>query len=240
MSTKTWIIFGVICVALLGGLIAVSRSQKPSVDTSGIDANSVIAASASNGNIADHIEGSATSQVRLIEYGDFQCTSCGGAHPGIKKIVEDYGDKIGFVFRNFPLTSIHPNALAAATAVEAAGLQGKYWEMHNLLFENQEAWSSLSTDQRTTKFVEYAAQIGVANTEKYKTALSSEDIGKKISFDQKLGRDLGVSGTPAFFLNGEKVNDTISGSIVQGDAGPLRELINTKLKEKGIEAPAAN
>lgn len=240
MSTKTWIIFGVICVALLGGLIAVSRSQKPSVDTSGVDANSIIAASSNNGEIADHVLGSATSQVRLVEYGDFQCPSCGGAHPGIKKITEDYGDKIGFVFRNFPLTSIHPNALAAATAVEAAGTQGKYWEMHNLLFESQDSWSSLSAEQRTSKFVAYATQVGVTNNDKYKTDLSAENITKKITFDQKLGKDLGVSGTPTFFLNGEKVNTEISGKIVQGDAKPLRDLINTKLKEKGIEAPATN
>ncbi len=240
MSTKTWIIFSVICVALLGGLIAVSRSQKPNVDTSGVDANSVIAASTNNGNIADHVEGSSTSPVRLVEYGDFQCPSCGGAHPGIKKITEDYGDKIGFVFRNFPLTSIHPNALAAATAVEAAGLQGKYWEMHNLLFESQQSWSSLSAEQRTNQFVQYATQVGVSNSEKYKTDLSSENITKKITFDQKLGKDLGVSGTPTFFLNGEKLNTDISGKIVQGDAQPLRDLINSKLKEKGIEVPVAN
>lgn len=240
MSTKTWIIFGVICVAILGGLIAVSRSGRPNVDTSGVDATSAIAASANNGNIADHVEGDAKSAVRLVEYGDFQCPSCGGAHPGIKTITEEYGDKIGFIFRNFPLTTAHPHALAAATAVEAAGQQGKYWEMHNIIFETQNNWSSLSASQRTDKFVELASQAGVADIEKFKTNLTSEDISKKISFDLKLGRDAGVSGTPTFFLNGEKVNETISGSIVRGDPKPMKELLNEALKKAGVEPPAAN
>lgn len=237
MNTKTWIIFGVICVALLGGLIAYSRSQNPAVDTSGVDANKIIPASEANGNIADHVEGSKDAKVVLIEYGDFQCPSCGSAHPGIKKITEDYGDKIAFVFRNFPLTSIHPNAVAAASAVEAAGLQGKYWQMHDLVFENQNAWSSLSADQRTNKFVEIATQSGIGDLEKFRTDLSSKDISKKISFDQALGRGKGVTGTPSFYLNGEKIPDDASSKIVQGDASALRALIDSKLKENGVEPP---
>ena len=238
MNTKTWIIFGVICVAILGGLIAFSRSQKPAADTSGVDSSGIIAASDANGNIADHVEGSATSPVRLIEYGDFQCPSCGGAHPGIKNITADYGDKIGFVFRNFPLTSAHPNALAAATAVEAAGLQNKYWEMHNIVFETQSNWSTLSAEQRTDKFIELATQAGVANLDTFKSDLSSKNISKKIAFDQALGRSLKVSGTPSFFLNGERLDTGVANSLVRGDDKPLREILNKKLKEKNIEAPA--
>lgn len=240
MNTKTWIIFGVICVAFLGGLVAFSRSQKPAADTSGVDVNGIIAASDANGNIADHVEGSSTSPVRLIEYGDFQCPSCGGAHPGIKKITEDYGDKIGFVFRNFPLTQAHPNAVAASTAAEAAGLQGKYWQMHNIIFETQTEWSTLSAEQRTAKFTTLATQVGVTDTEKFKTDLSSKSITKKISFDQSLGRSVKVGGTPTFFLNGEELDQNATNSIVRGDAEPLRKILNAKLKEKGIEAPASN
>ena len=237
MNTKTWIIFGVICVAILGGLITFSRLQKPAADTSGVDSSSIIAASDANGDIADHVEGSTTSPVRLIEYGDFQCPSCGGAHPGIKSITADYGDKIGFVFRNFPLTSAHPNALAAATAVEAAGLQGKYWEMHNIVFETQQEWSTLSAQQRTDKFISLATQAGVSNTEKFKTDLSSKNITKKIAFDQALGRSLKVSGTPTFFLNGERLDTGVSNSLVRGDDKPLREVLDKKLKENNIATP---
>lgn len=237
MNTKTWIIFGVICVAVLGGIIALSKKDKISIDVSNVDTNSVIKASAQNGNIGDHLAGSATSPVRLIEYGDIQCPSCGGAHPGIKKIIADYGDKIGFVFRNFPLTTMHPNALAAATAAEAAGLQGKYWEMNNILYENQNTWNSLSTDKRTDMFVSLARQVGVDET-KFRAALSSADIAKKIAFDQALGGKIGVNATPTFYLNGEKVDDATSSKIVQGDASAFRALLDSKLKENNITPPA--
>lgn len=241
MNKKTWIIFGVICVALLGGLIAYSRSQNPTADTSGVDANSIVTASDANGNIGDHVLGKRDSQVLLFEYGDFQCPSCGSAHSGIKQIMNEYGDKIGFVFRNFPLTSIHPNAIAAASAVEAAGLQDKYWEMHNMVFEQQNTWSNASANDRTNTFVAMAGQAGITDLDKFKQDLSNRNISKKISFDQSLGRGLNVTGTPAFFLNGEKIDATVSGKLVQGDPQPLIDLIKSKLKEKGIdvaEAPA--
>lgn len=237
MNTKTWIIFGVVCVALLGGLIALSRSQNPSTDISGVDANSIIDASAANGNIGDHVDGNRDSKVVLIEYGDFQCPGCGSIHPGLKKIVEDYNDKIAFVFRNFPLTSMHPNAVAAATAVEAAGLQNKYWPMHNLVFENQNLWNNLSAAQRTDKFIELATQAGVENIDKFKTDLSAKSIGQKISFDQSLGKSQDVTGTPTLLLNGEKIESDASNGLTDGNDKAFRELLNSKLKENGIEPP---
>lgn len=237
MNKKTWIIFGVICVAIFGGLIAYSRAQNPSVSIDGVNANAVIAASSKNGNIADHVQGSTNSKVVLVEYGDFQCPSCGGAHPGVKQITQDYGDKITFIFRNFPLTSLHPNAVAAATAVEAAGLQGKYWDMHNLVFESQDAWSNLSAEQRTAKFVEYASQVGVKDLDTFKKDQSDKRISNKIAFDQALGKQAGTTGTPTFLLNGEKVDSEVSGKLVQGDATAMRSLLNTKLKENGIALP---
>lgn len=238
MNTKTWIIFGVACVALLGGLIAFSKKDQSGIDLSSVNAKAIIPTSDQSGNIADHVEGDPKSKVVLIEYGDFQCPSCGGAHPGVKKITEDYGDKIAFVFRNFPLTTIHPNALAASAAAEAAGVQGKYWEMHNILYEQQNSWSNASSEERTTKFVTFAKQLGLDET-KFRENIASDTVAKKISFDQATGKKLEVSATPSFFLNGEKVNSDISGKLVQGDASAIRELLNTKLKENGIEPPAA-
>lgn len=239
MNTKSWVIFGAICVLLFGGLIYFSKQNNVGVDLNGVDIDKVIAASDQNGNIADHTLGDPSSKVVLLEYGDFQCPSCGGVDPGIKKITEDYGDKIGFIFRNFPLTSIHPNALAAATAAEAAGLQGKYWEMHNALFEDQSTWSGLSAEQRTAKFVEYARLSGVTDEAKFKTDLTNSAVASKIGFDQAIARKKEVTATPTFYLNGEKVDSEVSGKLAQGDATAIRALIDRKLKENNIEPPAS-
>lgn len=237
MNKKTWIIFAVICVAIFGTIIYISRKNQIYIDTSKIDANAIQAASPENGNIADHVAGSPTAKVRLIEYGDIQCPACGGAHPGIKQIIADYGDKIGFVFRNFPLTSAHPNALAAAAAAEAAGLQGKYWQMNDFLYEHQSGWSNASTNERTGKFIDYASQIGL-DVEKFKTDLDSSSISRKIEYDQAIGGKVGVTGTPSLYLNGEKLSEEAANNLVKGDAAKLRELINTKLRENGVEPPA--
>ena len=118
MTTKTWIIFAAICVGIVGGLIYLSGGNK--IDISAVDTNAILQGSEKNGQIADHVYGNKDSKVILIEYGDYQCPGCKNAYPAIKEVVEKYKDKIGFVFRNFPLYSAHANALAAATSAEAA------------------------------------------------------------------------------------------------------------------------
>jgi len=125
VSRNTWIIFIVICVAILGGLIFLSRQDR--ADVGEVNTNSIVAASEANGNIGDHVYGSTEGKVLLIEYGDFQCPACASAYPILKEIKEEYKDDLTFIFRNNPITQIHPNAKAAAAAAEAAGLQGKYW-----------------------------------------------------------------------------------------------------------------
>ena len=228
MNKKTWIIFAVICVAVLGGLIAFSR--KDSVNVSDIDQAKQQTASAANGNIADHVFGKADSKVTLIEYGDFQCPYCGQAHPQVKSVTEAYKDKIAFVFRNYPLPTMHPNAKAAAAAVEAAGLQGKYWEMNNKIYETQNDWNNLSTDKRTDIFVSFAKAVGVKDAEKFKADMSSQEVNKKINFDLALGNKAQVTGTPSFYLNGTKVTDEVSSSIINGDGSKLREALDNLLK----------
>ncbi len=230
MSKTAWIIFVSVIVLVFGGLVVYSRLNSPAANVSSIDANAIIAASEDNGQIADHTFGNVESKVVLLEYGDFQCPSCGGAHAQIKAITEEYEDRIVFVFRNFPLTTIHPNARAASAAAEAAGLQGKYWDMHNLLFENQSAWSSLAATERTDTFAQYATTLGL-NKDTFLTDIAGSPINKKISFDQALGKKAGVDATPSFFLNGEKISDEISSSIVQGDTSKLKALIDSKLAE---------
>jgi protein-disulfide isomerase len=230
VSKKTWIIFAVICVVVLGGLIVLS--QKDKVDVSSVDQSKLQTASPANGNIADHVTDLPNSKVQLIEYGDFQCPYCGQAYPAVKKITTDYASKITFVFRNYPLSTLHPNAKAGAAAAEAAGLQGKYWEMHDKLYESQDEWSSLSTDDRTNKFTEYAKDIGVKDLNKFKTDMASDNVNKKIDFDLALGNKFGVTGTPTFELNGQKVSDDVASSVIStgGDGAAMRTAIDNLLK----------
>lgn len=232
MNGIKWIIFAIIGVGIIAALVLFSSSSK--IDVTNIDTSKVLAASAESGEIADQVLGNANSPVILVEYADFQCPGCQTAYPRIKAIVEQYQQQIGFVFRNFPLTSIHPNALAAAAAAEAAGLQGKFWEMADLLFTNQSGWSKLDSSERLDKFSEYASSLGL-DVDQFKTDMSSEKVSKKIRLDQALGKKDEVSGTPGFYLNGEKLEQEI-----WGDDAKLKELLDQKLKEAGIDPPTSS
>jgi protein-disulfide isomerase len=230
MSKAAWIIFGSVIVALLGGLIIYSRLSSPSIDVSGIENNSIVAASDQNGQIGDHAYGNTDSKVILLEYGDFQCPSCEGAHPQVKEVMEEYKDRVLFIFRNFPITSAHPNARAAAGAVEAAGLQGKYWEMHNLVFESLAEWNTLTGSNRTNKFTDYARSLEL-DVDRFVSDMGSEAVNKKISFDQALGKSFNVTSTPTFFLNGNEIDEETSATIVRGSTDELKALLDDALKQ---------
>lgn len=238
MSKVAWIIFSTIVVLVLGGLVIYSRISNPAPDVSNVDPSVVLSASDSNGNIADHVKGSADAKVVIVEYGDFQCPSCGSVYPYIELVTEKYGDKIAFIFRNFPLTTIHPNARAAAATAEAAGLQGKFWEMYDALFSNQNSWSSLGADTRTSTFATYASNIGL-DMEKYDATLadSATQINKKINFDLELGKKLGVSGTPTFYINGNKISEEVGSDLMSGDVTSFTSLIDEELKKAGVDLP---
>jgi protein-disulfide isomerase len=238
VSKKTWIIFVVVVFGLLAILVVSSRNANPKVDVSNVDANSIQAASASNGNIAEHVFGKADSKVILVEYGDFQCPGCGSAHPGIKTITEQYKDTVAFVFRNFPLpATTHPNAKAAAATVEAAGLQGKYWEMNNKVYENQSEWSTLTGAARTDMFVSYAKALGL-DTAKFTTDMSSSTVNQKVSFDKAIGDKIGVDSTPTFYVNGVKVASDVIQDVQTGNGDKLRAILNTDLTKAGSTPPA--
>lgn len=216
MTKKAWIIFAAMCVGLIGGLIFLQ--QRNQIDVSSVDTTKTQSASSESGEISDHIYGNAKSKVILVEYADFQCPGCNSSHPVTKKISEKYKDKIGFIFRNYPLTSAHPNALAAAAAAESAGLQGKYWEMHNSLFENRASWVELSGSTRTENFVKLASDIKGLNVEKFKADLENPNIRKKIDYDMALGKKDSVGGTPAMYINGKDVGSqkVLNGKLVSG------------------------
>lgn len=234
MSKKAWIIFVAVCVVLFGGLVFLS--QKNHVDVSKVDTNKIQSASKNSGNIADHVFGNAKSPVMLVEYGDFECPGCEGAYPGLKTLSEKYEGQISFVFRNFPLTTIHPNALAAAAAAEAAGTMGKYWQMHNALYDQQSDWENLSADQRTTFFTNMASSLGL-NKSAFQTKLSSDNVNKKIKFDQAIGQKIGVNATPTVYLNGKQVDTDTINSLIQGDPSKLEAKIVAELKQHNIDLP---
>jgi protein-disulfide isomerase len=205
VSKRTWIIFVIIIVGVMGALVVASKSGTKKIDISSVNTSAIQTANDKDGNIADHTQGNLDSKVILIEYGDYQCPPCANAYPTVKSLIEKYSDKVLFVFRNFPIPSLHPNARAAAADAEAAGLQNKYWEMHDKLYENQSAWSSASTSERTTIFTNYASQIGL-DIDKFTKDVSLDSIVAKIDFDVAVGQSVKVEGTPTFKLNGENVN----------------------------------
>lgn len=154
----------------------------------------------------------------------------------MKQIKELYKDQVAVIFRNFPLTTIHPNALAASTAAEAAGLQGKFWEMHDKLYENQQAWSTIDPSKRTDLFVGYAEDIGL-KTDQFKTDLSDPKVTEKINRDRAFAKRLGVSGTPSFYLNGTVLDQGLTNDLVQGPGTKVMDKLDSELKKVGIEPP---
>ena len=147
----------------------------------------------------DHVQGPADAPVTLVEYGDYQCPYCGSAHLMLQEIQRRLGDQLRFVFRNFPLTESHPYALQAAEAAEAAAEQGKFWEMHDYLFEHQKR---LDRDH----LLQYAGTLGL-DTERFRRALDSEAELPRIRDDYRSGEESGVQGTPTFFINGVAYED---------------------------------
>lgn len=222
LNKTSWIIFSVIIVGVLGALVLFSNEK--TTDLNNIDANTIQTANDQNGGISDHVYGNADSKVVLIEYADYACSACALQHPKTEEVLEAYKDKIAFIFRNFPLTSIHANAKAAAATVEAAGLQNKYWEMHNLVYNNQSDWFSLSGDTRTNEFVSYAEQLDL-DTDKFKSDMGSSAVSQKIAFDTAIAQKLGLNATPTFYLNGKKL-DSDAWSTVDALEATLNDALN--------------
>lgn len=144
----------------------------------------------------DHAQGKQDAPITIVEYGDYQCPYCGDAYPIVKEIEETFGDQINFVFRNFPLQEAHPFAFPAAIAAEAAALQGKFWEMHDALYENQ---YRLDEDL----FDELAETIGL-DIEKFQADSTKAEVKQKVEDDFESGVRSGVNGTPSFYVNGNK------------------------------------
>ncbi|MFA6992480.1 MAG: DsbA family protein [Candidatus Gracilibacteria bacterium] len=150
----------------------------------------------------DWIKGDKNSSVVLIEYSDFQCPACKSIWGVMDRITNEYGNKIVFAYRYFPLKQIHPNAVVSARAAEAAGRQGKFWEMHDVLFNYQNDWSS--DIDPYNKFEKYAADLGL-DTEKFKDDYNSGSVKDVVESGYNAAMDLKLEGTPTLFLNGKEL-----------------------------------
>ena len=139
------------------------------------------------------------ARVTLVEFGDFQCPACGASHPIIKRLLDEYKNDLTFVFRHYPLP-MHKNALKAANAAEAAGAQKKFFEMYDLLFENQTEWSESNKSDEI--FEKYAIELDL-DVDKFIEDIKTKKYESKIKADQADGNALGVNSTPTFFINGE-------------------------------------
>jgi protein-disulfide isomerase len=149
-----------------------------------------------NVSTQDHAQGDPEAPVTLVEYGDYQCPHCGRAYPIVKQLQKHFGKRLRFVFRNFPLNEIHPHAEGAAESAEFAAAHRKFWQMHDLLFENQERLSDVL-------YIEIAKSLGLEAPE-LRRALEKREFAERVHSDFSGGVRSGVNGTPTFFINGKR------------------------------------
>ena len=191
----------VIAVAALGAALLFknnSKSTQPETTTSSSASTQVA------GRGSQNFYGKLDSPVTLTEFVDFQCASCYAYYPHVKEVKEKYKDRVRFQVRNFPIASHHQYSVLGAKNAEAAARQGKFWDMHNAIFENQTTWSQSSSPQ--SYFDDYAKQIGLDFT-KFKADIESQDVLAVINEDLQDVNKLGGSGTPTFVLNGKKIGN---------------------------------
>ena len=193
-TARRILLWGVILIIIGGSIWALVKFGGGSSDNS----NLLLVDSVSS---TDWVTGNKESKVILIEYGDFQCPACAAYYPMVKQIIGEYENQTQFVYRHFPLPQ-HQNAKPAAYAVEAAGKQGKFWEMYAKLFENQNDWATKRNANDI--FKEYAQAVGV-NTDQFVKDLELEEIKDKVSSQYQSGVRIGINSTPTFFLNGKQI-----------------------------------
>ncbi len=192
---KVVIGIGILTLAIFIAIVAFGSNSRPTkIEPKAVESPSIT-------RDDSHKTGSGT--VTVTEFGDFQCPACGAAFPVLEQARQAYAGKITFVFRNLPLMSIHPNALLAAQAAEAAAKQGKFWEMHDKLFLNQDNWSSSLNPEST--FTSYASELKL-DTKQFKKDLGSSSIADRIALDLGDAEALGLSSTPSIFVNGKAID----------------------------------
>jgi protein-disulfide isomerase len=212
MSKQFWALIVVIVLVLVGVFIFTGHKNTNTGSAS---------------QPTEHIEGKGSTGVTLVEYGDYECPYCQVYFATVKQVEAEYDSQITFQFRNFPLTSIHPNAFAGARAAEAAALQGKFWEMHDLLYEEndpnaKQGWVVASDP--TTYFDEFATSIGL-NLTQFKADYASIKVNNLINADMSVGNKLNIQGTPTFFVDGKQVQ-------IGNTVANFESVINAAIKSK--------
>jgi protein-disulfide isomerase len=214
MSKQFWGVI-VIVILIFAGIFALSGKTSTN--------------SGKAGTVTQHVEGQGQAGVTLVEYGDYQCPFCGQYFPIVKQVQQEFNQQIFFQFRNFPLVSLHQNAFAAARAAEAAALQGKFWEMHDALYETQSQWSGAG--DAVPYFNQLATQLGL-NPTQFKADYASGKVNNLINADTAEGTKLNVQGTPTFFLDGKQIQ------VGQG-VSAFEKLINAEIAKKAGKSSSA-
>ena len=187
--------------------VHVINSGKNATDYSKYDFNSIIEPDEHNGFIGDHIKGDQDAPVVIFEYADFQCPGCASINNRVNMAIKKAEGKLAIVYRNY-LLSYHQNGTAAASAAEAAGLQGYWKEYADALFQNQAEWEYASPSERTTLFNKYFRDVtsGAGDLDLFNRDIASENVSKKISFDMGIGKRINLPGTPAFYIEGQHMD----------------------------------
>lgn len=233
-SNLSLAIIGLVLVVVIAGgwwFYSSSKTQPTKSNTNSVNKkpNDLEAAlalyrSAPAGAQPANMLGTPTATVTVEEFADFQCPTCALVHTKMKEINSLYGGRIKFIYRNYPLTQLHKNAYEAATAAEAAGLQGKFWAMQDQLFTNQKTWSN-STEAHKL-FEEYANKIGL-DVAKWQTDMASVPIKTRIDNDMDRGGALKITGTPSVFINGRQL------AIEEMEVSMMRQLIDAEMQKSG-------
>lgn len=206
---KQILITALVIVAIIGGAILFGKDDSGQV----------------SGQTSNNFYGNENGIVTLVEYGDFQCPACAGFYPVVKQVKEQFKDELRFEFKHFPLVQIHPNATAAHRAAQAAANQGKFWEMHDTLYEQQNSWNSSSSPAGI--FEQYARELGL-DMERYSTDVNGSEVLGVINADIEAGKQLGANSTPTFVLDGEVITDLTAISTLEGFSKLIQDKINEK------------
>lgn len=207
-----------------------NKNSSGVIDFSNYDPAKIIDLDTNNGFIGDHVRGKKDAKVIVVEYADMSCPGCAAMMPHMSKIYQEYGDKVAFVFRHYPLKD-HVNSRPAAAAVESAAMQGYFWEMIEATFANRSDWLFEKDDARTNALVNIFKKIApTGDVAKFRNNMSDAKIEKKINFDYNLGKQKsGVTATPSIYVNGTLVDIMKEDATLESVAEDIRTMIKAEL-----------